>query len=222
MAGLWGGSSTDTNLPTLSRTQNPYDASDDCKAGFEPDLCYSESGAIGRYLDRDDVRALLGARSRNESGTYSVSSGKVAGNFGEAYDSLRSSKPLVAGLLERDLPVLIYAGSYDLVCNWIGNLEWINNLEYTGAIDFKQSLKEWSEGGKAVGLTATGGNLSESAATREGAYDAAADRPFSRSSPLVATAFATVTGAGHMVPYKPHHAKIALAMVNRWLDGQSL
>lgn len=35
-------------------------------------------------------------------------------------------------------------------------------------------------------------------------------------------AYATVTGAGHMVPFKKHHAKSALAMINRWLDGQSL
>lgn len=145
---------------------NPYDASDDCKAGFEPDLCYAESGAIARYLDREDVRSLLGARSRNESGTYAVASSEVAENFQASFDALRSSKQYVAGLLERDLRVLVYVGSYDVVCNWIGNLEWVNNLEYEGAIDFKRGLKGWMEGGKEVGLTATGGNLSEQLASQ--------------------------------------------------------
>jgi carboxypeptidase C (cathepsin A) len=42
----------------------------------------------------------------------------------------------VAQLLDQGLPVLIYAGDKDYICNWVGNKEWISNMSWSGAADW--------------------------------------------------------------------------------------
>lgn len=50
---------------------NPYDVTDDCKAGIEV-LCYAETDWIAAYLDRDDVRSLVGAAPRSQVSAESL------------------------------------------------------------------------------------------------------------------------------------------------------
>ncbi|KAJ7804149.1 Alpha/Beta hydrolase protein [Mycena olivaceomarginata] len=108
-------------------------------------------------------------------------------------DLLHGSTEYVAALLERDIRVLVYVGSYDWVCNWIGNEAWTLALEWSGHAEFAaQPLREWTIDGKRAGRTRSA-------------------RTFT---------FATVDGAGHMVPYdKP---KESLEMVKRWIAGKTL
>lgn len=58
------------------------------------------------------------------------------------------SKPLhqyVAELVDLDIPVLIYAGDNDFICNWLGNFAWTNQLDWKNGEEYKsQPLKSWS------------------------------------------------------------------------------
>lgn len=78
----------------------------------------------------------------------------------------------IAALLERGVQVLIYVGTYDWICNWIGNERWTLDLEWSGQEDFvKEALREWLVDGNKAGMVRSKGGLT----------------------------FATVDGAGHMV-----------------------
>ncbi|KZT24363.1 alpha/beta-hydrolase [Neolentinus lepideus HHB14362 ss-1] len=108
-------------------------------------------------------------------------------------DMLRTSYDHVAALLERGVQVLIYTGTYDWICNWVGNERWVMALEWSGKEELAEAeMRGWNVDGKEVGKTRSARTLS----------------------------WVTIYGAGHMAPYdKP---KESLEMVNRWLAGQEL
>ena len=94
--------------------------------------------------------------------------------FSAAQDRLHSSTEYVSALLARQVRVLIYAGTYDWICNWIGNEAWTRALEWHGQKDFAAlPLREWKVDGHVVGKTRSAHGLT----------------------------FATVDGAGHMVRF---------------------
>ena len=65
-------------------------------------------------------------------------------------------------------------GSYDWICNWVGNERWTLALEWSGQEEFaSQKLREWTVAGVKAGVT--------------------------RSAKNGLFTFATVEGAGHMV-----------------------
>lgn len=67
-------------------------------------------------------------------------------------------------------------GSYDWICNWVGNERWSKALEWSGQEEFaSQELREWTVGGVKAGVT--------------------------RSAKGGLFTFATVEGAGHMVSF---------------------
>jgi carboxypeptidase C (cathepsin A) len=79
----------------------------------------------------------------------------------------------VAGLLERGIRVLIYAGTYGWRDNWVANARWVDKLEWSGRAEYAaQGWRDWTVEGRKVGETKS----------------AAAGR----------LTFATVRGAGHM------------------------
>jgi carboxypeptidase C (cathepsin A) len=68
--------------------------------------------------------------------------------------------------------VLIYVGTNDLACNFIGNYRTVQGFDWSGADAFTVTpLKDWTVNGHVAGETKTHGRLT----------------------------FATVRGAGHMV-----------------------
>lgn len=96
----------------------------------------------------------------------------ISSAFRANMDEFGLSSLYIAALLERGIKVLIYVGTNDLVCNWIGNERWTMNLEWSGQQEYLNSaLREWTVDGKRVGLTRKAGGLT----------------------------FVTVEGAGHMV-----------------------
>ncbi|KAF9246868.1 peptidase S10 serine carboxypeptidase [Melanogaster broomeanus] len=134
------------------------------------DLCYPEEEAIREFLDLPSTRAMLGAES---PGNYSICSNVVGRNFVSHLDKWAAhTQDYVAALLERDIRVLIYAGTYDWQCNWVANKLWVDKLEWTGNEAYnKEEWRSWLVDGEAAGETKKSGKLT----------------------------FASVYGAGHMI-----------------------
>ncbi|KAF8234840.1 alpha/beta-hydrolase [Tricholoma matsutake] len=172
--------------------RNPYDISRQCDGKLEETLCYPVTKYIGAYLDKPSVRKMLGV-DPSLTANFSSCSDDVGYAFDRTLDMLHPTSEYVAALLERNVRVLIYVGTYDWICNWVGNERWTLALEWSGKEDFvNQSLRDWQVGGKRAGRTRSAKGFT----------------------------FATVDGAGHMVPYdKP---KEALELVQRWLAEKDL
>ncbi|TDL20456.1 alpha/beta-hydrolase [Rickenella mellea] len=174
---------TELILPYIEKGYNPYDVTKMC--------CYEEPLWIEQYLNQPSVRSTLGIDS--SFGDYSGIAFDLNMAFTKNGDMLHRNQLYIAELLERGVRVLIYAGTYDWICNWIGNERWTLSMEWSGHEEFASlPLRGWQLDGKEVGKTRKAKGL----------------------------IFATVFGGGHMVPHdKPAEA---LAMVNRWLVGEDL
>ncbi|KAJ7435486.1 Alpha/Beta hydrolase protein [Mycena galericulata] len=174
--------------PFFTTGLNPYDVTKKCVGG-DSGLCYDEIEEISKYLNQADVQATLGVNISK----YDTCSNDVGVAFSLTLDMMKGAKDYVGALLERGVRVLVYAGTYDWVCNWVGNEAWTRGLEWTGRAEFSaQPLREWMVGGKRAGHAREANGFT----------------------------FATVDAAGHMVPYdKPRES---LEMVNRWVAGEPL
>ena len=139
---------------------NPYDVSKPCTLKeLEETLCYSVTDRIADYLDLPDVREKLGVES-DAPGWASCDNG-VGMRFGLSLDTVGKTWLHVIGLVERGVRVLNYAGTYDFICNHIGNEMWMESLEWTGKHGFnKAELADWKVDGKVAGSYKTYKNLS--------------------------------------------------------------
>ncbi|KAF8495647.1 serine carboxypeptidase [Russula emetica] len=182
--------SAELSDPYIATGLNYYDISRPC--GDPESLCYPVIRVISHFLDRPDIRTTLGVDQLVPE-KFSACSPTVGMAFNAAQDGLHSSADYVSALLARRVRVLVYVGTYDWICNWIGNEAWTLALEWHGQQDFAAlPLREWKVDGHAVGKTRSAHGLT----------------------------FATVDAAGHMVPYdKPEEA---LALINRWLALKEL
>ena len=92
--------------------------------------------------------------------------------FYNTMDEFHPTQFYVASLLDRGVKALIYVGTYDWICNWVGNERWTLALEWSGKSEFEsKELRSWKADGKKAGMVRNSG-------------------PFT---------FLTVDGAGHMV-----------------------
>ncbi|KAG8884914.1 hypothetical protein FRB99_004497, partial [Tulasnella sp. 403] len=157
--------------PFYATGRNPYDISKMCEGPVEETACYALTSRISAYLDQPHVRHLLGVDVSVKNHTTIALD--VNSRFSLNGDEYRQTHYYVAGLLERGIKVLIYVGmsyapfsaallwlrtcmqgTYDWICNWIGNMRWTEELEWTGHEDFvAQSLREWTVDGKRAGIT---------------------------------------------------------------------
>ncbi|KAK0538250.1 hypothetical protein OC834_000493 [Tilletia horrida] len=179
--------------PYMRSGQNPYNIEDNCKGGLEPNLCYDVVADIRAYLDRADVRELIGAPSLEQKGNFSMCANNVEDGFAASGDALLDNVGYVSGLLERGIKVFIYAGTLDWICTWLGNKKWLWDMDWSGRKAFLAAEKrDWVVDGTVAGETQSAAGLT----------------------------WATVLGAGHMVPYdKPRESK---EMLYRWLRGERL
>ncbi|KAJ7055889.1 serine carboxypeptidase [Mycena amicta] len=182
-------------LPFFELGLNMYDMTKSCADASGDVICYPVVTEIENYLNREDVRVLLGVDARVP--VYSQCNDDVNRDFSLKLDIVHGGLEYVEALLERGVRVLIYAGTYDWAANWKGNEQWTRELEWSGRGEFAgQELREWF-----VGI-----GESESERRRAGITRAAKG-----------LTFATIDAAGHMAPYdKP---KESLVMLNRWLAG---
>ncbi|PNS17344.1 Carboxypeptidase Y A [Sphaceloma murrayae] len=165
--------------------QNPYDVRKKCGGNS---LCYDELDWISKWLNQKHVMEALGA----EIDSYDSCNMDINRNFLFAGDWMQPFHRLVPGILSQ-IPVLIYAGDADFICNWLGNLAWTNALEWPGQKGYQKApiddFKLLSDG-KTAGSIKTSGNFT----------------------------FMRLHAGGHMVPYDQPEA--SLEMLNRWIGGE--
>ncbi|KAF1811744.1 putative carboxypeptidase CpyA/Prc1 [Eremomyces bilateralis CBS 781.70] len=166
--------------------QNVYDVRAQCEDPSS--LCYSEIGWIGDYLNQRDVMEAVGA----EVDTYEGCNNDINRNFLFQGDWMKPFHRVVPGILEQ-IPVLIYAGDADYICNWLGNKAWAEALEWPGHKEFASLPLEdltLSASSKKIGEVKSHGNFT----------------------------FMTLHAGGHMIPHDQPEA--SLDMLNRWLSGE--
>lgn len=163
--------------------RNVYDVRKDCEGGS---LCYTGLQYIDDYLNKPEVMKALGA----EVEKYDSCNFDINRNFMFAGDWMKPYYKQVTELLSKDLPVLIYAGDKDFICNWLGNEAWANELEWEGGAKFAKSpVQKWNVGKTHAGDVKNYENFT----------------------------FLRIFDGGHMVPYdQPENS---LDMVNRWIGG---
>ena len=156
-------------------------------------LCYEEIDVIQNFLNNQTLRKYLGVETDRK---FASCSDEVGQGFASRGDyAAAPTQFYVAGLLERGIKVLIYAGTYDWICNWVSNLQWVEKLEWSGKIAY--NTDPW----KIWGI----GEVDQSIQTKLGrdGHLKDADKVASKgagitkkSGPLT---FASVWGAGHMI-----------------------
>ena len=177
-------------LAPYQRTgQNPYDVRIPCNDG---NLCYGELSYITKWLNQKSVMKALGV----EVESYDSCNFDINRNFLFQGDWMQPFQRLVPGILEK-IPVLIYAGDADFICNWLGNKAWTEALEWPGQKQFKAAELEdlrieldGSKDGRKIGQVKSHGNFT----------------------------FMRIFQAGHMVPYDQPEA--SLEFYNRWLEQE--
>ncbi|CAL5212159.1 unnamed protein product [Lathyrus oleraceus] len=169
-----------TGILDIAGNINYYDIRKKC----EGQLCYDFSN-LEKFLNNNKVKEALGV-------------GKIefVSCSSEVYDALVQDwmfnyDQFLPELLENGIKVLIYAGEFDLICNWIGNSQWVHAMKWSGQKQFEASKTvPFLVDGKNAGSLNSYGTLS----------------------------FLKVIDAGHMVPMD--QPKASLQMLVNWIEGK--
>lgn len=171
-------------VPYTIQGLNPYDMRKECE---HPPLCYDFSH-IESFMNKETTKNAL--HVTKESHEWQTCNFLV--NFNFHGDWLKDFSGYVADLLDADIPVLIYAGDVDYICNYLGNRAWTLELDWKSKDKFVNAGEHsWGEGidGKPAGLARTADGFT----------------------------FLQVYDAGHMVPSdKP---TVALDMIRTFVTG---
>jgi len=171
---------------------NPYDIRIPCEV---PGLCYNFSNVETFFNDPSVLEQLHVRIGADASSQWTECNYDVNAAF--APDWMVGYQGYVADLLDQaQVPVLIYAGDVDFVCNWIGNKAWTLALPWSG----KDAYTSFEDVAWSID--------SASAQTPSG---------LARSSG--GFTFLQVYEAGHLVPQDQPEA--ALAMLNTFIHGGS-
>ncbi|XP_022890082.1 serine carboxypeptidase-like [Olea europaea var. sylvestris] len=158
---------------------NYYDIRKKC----EGSLCYDFSN-LEKFLNQKSVRDVLGV------GDIDFVSCSPIVYVAMLMDWMRNLEVGIPALLEDGVKLLVYAGEYDLICNWLGNSRWVHAMEWSDKEEFVASSEvPFEVDGSEAGLLKSHGPLS----------------------------FLKVHDAGHMVPMD--QPKAALEMLKRWMQG---
>lgn len=151
---------TDTSKPENEQCINMYDVrlrdDDSCGMNWPPDL-----KQLTPYLRRDDVKSALHIDTAKRTG-WQECSGSVSMNF-----KARNSKPSIEILpnILREIPILLFSGEKDLICNHIGTEELINNMKWNGGKGFELGQgeiaprRDWTFEGEPAGIYQEARNL---------------------------------------------------------------
>uniref|UniRef100_A0A6B2L621 Carboxypeptidase n=1 Tax=Arcella intermedia TaxID=1963864 RepID=A0A6B2L621_9EUKA len=190
--GLWPAAFEECSLATqlilsdaeaeAGRTINVYDVTIPC--AVQP-LCYDFSDA-DTFLNSAAVKQALGVPSNV---TWTDCSQDVYMNFLDDWvGNFAIDIPIV---LAQNIPVLVYSGTNDFVCNALGGSRWTDAMTWPGQSAFnKASLKDWTVNGQVAGQTKYAQSLT----------------------------WLAVYNAGHMVPM--NQPVNALEMVKTFISGK--
>lgn len=160
-----------------------YDIRKTCQGS----LCYDFSN-VEKFLNEDSVKQALGVGRDVEfvscsSSVYEAMTGDWMKNFELG----------IPWLLKDGVKLLIYAGEYDLICNWLGNSRWVDKMVWSGQRGYLSApYSEFVVEGVKAGLQKSYGPLT----------------------------FLKVYDAGHLVPMD--QPKASLEMLRRWMQGLPL
>ncbi|ODV94998.1 hypothetical protein PACTADRAFT_76586 [Pachysolen tannophilus NRRL Y-2460] len=182
------------NIYCESKIMSPYDKTGlnvydiRKKCDENSDGCYADMDYSTQFLNKPEVMEALGA----EVEKYVSCDESVFRDFFLTGDEMKPFQGYVAEILEKNVPVLLYAGDKDYICNWLGNHAWSDALEWSGHDEYlAKSLQPWYtlDNNTFAGEVKSYGNFT----------------------------FLRVFDAGHMVPHdQPENS---LDMVNRWING---
>lgn len=129
--------------PYVASGYNNYDMRIKC---HKPPLCYDFSN-VEKFLNLPRVQKVLGVNKRWQSCAQDVTMGMLG-------DYMKNYQDQLPALLEDGIPVLIYVGDQDFICNWIGNKAWTMELNWSGKEGFNSATDvEWDVNGKPAGKT---------------------------------------------------------------------
>ncbi|CAL9083438.1 unnamed protein product [Musa textilis] len=169
-----------SSIMRIAGNANYYDIRKQC----EGSLCYDFSN-MEKFLNLKSVRETLGV------GDIEFVSCSPTVYEAMLTDWMRNLEVGIPALLEDGIQLLVYAGEYDLICNWLGNSRWVHAMEWAGQSGFVSSSEiPFLVDGVEAGLLKSHGSLS----------------------------FLKVHDAGHMVPMD--QPKAALEMLKRWTQGK--
>lgn len=139
---------------------------------------------IEKYLNMNETRRLLGiddavqqfvgCSQRVQDSCTPPSSVILAGSSDHAsvtkhFDLLQPNPFYISNLLSREIDVLIYVGTYDWICNWVGNMRWIEQFEWEGAAGYAATpMGTWEVDGEKAGITKTYGGFTFATVDRAG------------------------------------------------------
>ena len=111
------------------------DSHPDCGSNWPPDL-----KAVTPYLRRQDVIEALHISKDKKTGWV-----ECAGGVSRSFNP-QKSVPSIQFLPEllKTVPVVLYSGDQDLICNHMGTEELIHNMEWNGGKGFELSPGTWA------------------------------------------------------------------------------
>ena len=107
---------------------NLYDLRIKCA---KPPLCYDFSN-VAKYVNSPAVQAAIGVTNKWQDCNRVVT-------IGFLLDWMHDFQNKIPDLLEAGIPVLVYAGDQDFICNWLGNQAWTLALEWSGKEAFNNA-----------------------------------------------------------------------------------
>ncbi|KAG5975252.1 hypothetical protein E4U55_007754 [Claviceps digitariae] len=140
------------------------------------------------FLDKEDTKKALGVEVDR---SYEECSQIVYDDFTNSGDWMSPAQRVIPDILAQ-IPVLIYAGDIDYICNWLGNRAWVNALDWPG----KSALN-----------SAKISELSVKSGRKYGTVRAAKGLSFMQ-----------IYKAGHTVPQ--YEGEGSLDFINRWIGGE--
>lgn len=111
------------------------DAYPSCGMNWPPDL-----KAVTPYLRRPEVTLALHVNGQRNTG-WQECSGSVSAAF-----RAKTSKPAIDLLpdLIKEVPILLFSGAEDLICNHVGTEQLISNMEWNGGKGFEVTPGNWA------------------------------------------------------------------------------
>lgn len=141
-----------------------------------------------QFLASSNAKQALGVEANR---AYQQCDGTVYSDFVNAGDWMTPAHRVIPGILT-EIPVLIYAGDIDFICNWLGNEAWTLALDWPGksALNAAKQKELRANSGKNYGNVRNAQGL----------------------------ALMQIYKAGHTVP--EYEGEGSLDFLNRWMGGE--